>query len=90
MEGVLSDSLTVCKRFEGRPIQAPPQPPLPEFRVRESPPFTYTAVDFAGPLYLQSKEVNDSTKVWICLLTCCVSRAVHLELVLDMATATFI
>ena len=31
-----------------------------------------------------------SKKVWICLFTCCVSRAVHLELVLDMTTATFI
>ena len=28
--------------------------------------------------------------MWICLFTCCVSRAVHLELVLDMTTATFI
>ena len=50
----------------------------------------YTAVDFAGPLYLRGKEVNDSTEVWICLFTCCVSRTVHLELVLDMAAATFI
>ena len=36
-------SCTVCKRFEGRLFQASLQPPLPEF--------TYTAVDFAGPLY---------------------------------------
>ena len=77
----------VCRRFEGRPICAPPQPPLPEFRVREAPPFMYTAVDF---LYIRGKEVNDSTKVWICLFTCWLSRVVHLELVLDMATATFI
>ena len=57
--------------------------------MKEAPPFTYTAVDFAGPLYLHGKEANAS-KVWICLFTCCVSRAVHLELVLDMTSATFI
>ena len=58
--------------------------------MKEAPPFTYTAVDFAGPLYLRGKEANASKKVWICLFTCCVSRAVHLELVLDMTTATFL
>ena len=80
----------VCRRYEGRPISAPPQPLLPEFRVKEAPPFTYTAVNFTGPLYLRGKEANASKKVWICLFTCCVSRAVHLELVLDMTTATFL
>ena len=58
--------------------------------MKEAPPFMYTAVDFTGPLFLRGKEANDSTKVWICLFTCCVSRAIHLELVLDMSTATFI
>ena len=29
-------------------------------------------------------------KVWICLYTCCVIRAVHLELVTDMTTEAFI
>ena len=37
---------TTCKRFEGAPINGPP-PPLPDFRVREDPAFTYTGVDFA-------------------------------------------
>ena len=58
--------------------------------MKEAPPFTYTAIDFVGPLYLRVKEANTSKKVRICLFTCCVSRAVHLELVLNMTTATFI
>ena len=78
----------VCKRFEGKPIQGPQQPPLPEFRVVQSPPFTYTAVDYAGPLYVRSKEA--SQKVWICLFTCCASRAIHLEIVFDMTTTAFL
>ena len=76
MEGVLSDLLSIAVSFADD--------------LKEAPPFTYTAIDFAGPLYLRGKEANTSKKVWICLFTCCVSRAVHIELVLDMTTVTFI
>ena len=80
----------VCRRFEGRPFKAPPAPPLPSFRVNEAPPFVYTAVDFAGPMYLKDKGEVSGGKVWIALFTCCVVRAVHLELVTDMTAATFV
>ena len=62
-------------------------PALPTFRVQEQAPFTFTGVDYAGPLYTRS---NGANKVWICLFTCCVTRAIHLELVTDMSTETFI
>ena len=74
-----------CKRFNARPFKGKSTPPLPEFRVRESPPFHSTGVDYAGPLYLRNGE-----KVWICLFTCCVAWAVHLELASDMTAAAFI
>ena len=74
----------VCRRYEGRSIKPPPAPPLPFFRVNEAPPFSYTAVDYAGPMYVGKQ------KVWICLFTCCVTRAIHLEIVCDMSTPTFI
>ena len=77
----------VCKRFEGRPIRAPRQPPLPDFRVRGAPAFMFAAVDFAGPLWVRDKEM--SRKIWICLFTCCVCRAIHL-VVFDMTTTAFL
>ena len=80
----------VCRRFEGLPYSAPPAPPLPSFRVREAPPFEYTAVDFAGPMYCRTADVTKTKKIWICLYTCCVTRAVHLDIVPDMSAATFI
>ena len=52
----------ICRRFEGGAHQPPPPPPLPECRVQRSPPFHYTGVDYAGPLY-----VKGGNKVWICL-----------------------
>ena len=80
-------SCTICKRFRaqaGRQITAP----LPKDRITESPPFEVTGVDFAGPLYVKT---DDSVKKsYIALFTCAVTRAVHLELVSDLSTETFL
>ena len=53
---------TVCKRYEGAPSNGPP-PPLPEFRVKDDPAFSYTGVDFAGPLLVRDGTPNASCKV---------------------------
>ena len=80
-----------CRKLEGPSYKAVPPPPLPEFRVTESPPFAYSGVDFAGPLYIKQGDLSDSSsKVWIALFTCCVTRAVHLELVPDLTAQTFL
>ena len=80
----------VCKRFEGKPCLGPPPPPLPKFRVAEDPPFMYTGVDFAGPLFIRTGNLAADSKVWICLYTCCVVRAIHLDIVPDLTTSAFI
>ena len=80
----------VCRKLEGQHYRAAPPPPLPEFHVKEAPPFAYCGVDFAGPLYIKVEDRSESSKVWIALYTCCVTRAVHLELVPDMTTQTFL
>ena len=79
-----------CKKHEGSPFSGPPPPPLPEFRIKEDPAFTYTGVDFAGPLFFRDASSGSSRKVWICLFTCLVTRAVYLDIVSDLSTATFI
>ena len=78
-----------CRKVEGLQFKAVPTPPLPEFRVKEAPPFSHCGVDYAGPLYVSTAEVSDN-KVWICLFSCCVTRAIHLELVPDMSTQSFL
>ena len=77
----------ICWRFNGTPFAPPLPPPLPSFRVSETPPFTYTGVDFAGLLYIRGFE---RSKVWICLFTCCVVRAIHLEIVSELTAQAFI
>ena len=81
---------TTCKKHEGAPVVGPPPPPLPEFRVKEDPAFTYTGVDFAGPLSVRKGSSGGSRKVWICLFTCLVTRAIHLDIVPDLSATTFI
>ena len=80
----------ICRRIESPPCLMPPPSPLPEFRVRLSPAFTYTGADFAELLYVKSHEMMSGGKVWICLYTCCVTRAVHLELVPNLTAETFL
>ena len=75
----------VCKRFEG----AQP-PPLPPCRVNEAPAFSYTGVDYEGPIIIHLFLSNNSAKVWSVLFTCYVTRAVHLDTVLDQSTPTSI
>ena len=79
-----------CRRFEGRQHYPPPPPPLPAFRVREAPAFTYTGVDYAGPLFIKSVNSSGESKVWICFYTCCIVRAIHLEVVPDLTAQSFI
>ena len=81
----------VCKKTEGSPYCVEPPPPLPDFRVSDSPPFTHTGLDFAGPLYVQdSKNLVVTSKVYICLFTCASTRAIHLELTRSLSADSFL
>lgn len=76
-----------CQRFSATPASAPTGP-LPCTRTTQAEPFEVVGVDFAGPLYIQAKEVTH--KSYITLFTCAVTRAVHLELVPDISTRSFL
>jgi len=86
---ILNGCLT-CKRYEGGPFPMPAMPPLPTSRVTRSTPFSHTGVDYFGPLYASEAGSSTSSKVWVCLFTCLVTRAVHLEVVLDMSAEQFL
>ena len=81
-------SCTICKRHGGRPYPLPDSPLLPEMRMRDVAPFTVTGIDFTGALYVQLNGVE--SKVYICLFTCATTRGVHLEIVTDFTTDTFL
>ena len=78
---------TTCRKHNGKPYTPPDSAPLPKGRTQDVHPFTVTGVDFTGALYVRSG--NEETKVYLCLFTCATSRAVHLEVVTDLSTTTF-
>ena len=82
--------LFLCRKYEGKPYEAPPPPPLPEFTVSTAPAFMFTGLDYVGPLHVKGSKKKTEKKVWICLYTCCVTRAVHLEMVPDLTPEAFL
>ncbi|XP_057369923.1 uncharacterized protein LOC130691034 [Daphnia carinata] len=78
-----------CQRLDARAFNEIPGP-LPLDRLQMSNPFEVTGVDFAGPFPLTGPAVNHEEKGYICLFTCAVTRAVHLELTTGQDTTTFI
>ena len=83
----------LCRCVEGGPFKLLALPALPSQRVVRDHPFLTTGVDYFGPLFI--KHVNPAApdqatmKVWICLFTCAVTRAIHLEVVLDNSSDLF-
>jgi len=72
-----------CRMAEGLP-GGEMEAPLPTDRVTPLRPFAVTGIDYAGPLFV--KVGNTLKKSYIALFTCATTRAVHLELCLDMST----
>ena len=64
-----------------------PAAPLPRDRVTRAPPFAVTGVDFAGPVFAVDCPRQ---KLYVCLFTCAVTRAVHLEMTGSLSQAEFL
>ncbi|XP_076684107.1 uncharacterized protein LOC143377074 [Andrena cerasifolii] len=65
---------------------------LPAARVSPSRPFANTGIDYAGPLMARPAKGRGykAHKAYVALFVCLSTRAVHLELVSDYTTATFL
>ena len=66
----------------------PKMPPLPEERVCRQAPFKSIGIDFLGPT--ETRLAGEKVKAWILLMTCLVTRAVHLEAMLDTTAESFL
>ena len=65
---------------------------LPANCVTPARPFTYSGLDYAGPIQIRTTKGrgHHSYKGYIALLVCFTAHAVHLEAVSDLTTATFL
>ena len=66
--------------------------PLPASRLDGTVPFQTVGIDYLGPLIHIGfdKETRVERKVWVCLFTCFVTRAIHLEPILNLGTEEFL
>ena len=86
-------SCVTCKKVVGKSFPLPIQPQLPEFRVQSTLPFLNIGIDYAGPVDVKANLTNrksSTIKAYICLFTCATCRGIHLEMVLDLTTNSFI
>ncbi|XP_033213951.1 uncharacterized protein LOC117171014 [Belonocnema kinseyi] len=65
---------------------------LPHFRVTPNRPFTHTGADYTGPFHVRFTHGRDnkSYKTYVAHFVSCCARAVHLELVSNCTSATFL
>lgn len=65
---------------------------LPAARVIPSRPFQNCGVDYAGPFNMKAGNLKSRKilKSYLCIFVCFVTKAVHLELVSDLTTNSFL
>ncbi|CAI2351284.1 unnamed protein product [Caenorhabditis sp. 36 PRJEB53466] len=62
---------------------------LPSCRTTPVAPFAHVGLDYFGPITYRTLR-NKGEKAWVMLITCLLTRAVHLELVLDNSTISYL
>ena len=78
-----------CRRQRAKTIAKPPLPPLPAERVQWQRLFATVGVDHIGHFYARDAQ-GQRIKLYICLFVCATTRAVHLEVVDNLTTKSFI
>ncbi|XP_055308905.1 uncharacterized protein LOC129572830, partial [Sitodiplosis mosellana] len=64
---------------------------IPAYRLEETVPFTFTGVDYAGYFDIKSSQRKNApyVKGYVAVFVCLTTRAIHLEIVSDLSTETF-
>ena len=66
--------------------------PLPKARVTPARPFHITGLDYAGPFAIRTSKGRGqrSSKGYVAIFTCFATKAVHIEVVSDYSSRTFL
>ena len=81
-----------CRKLRGRG-ERQKMADLPPDRLEPAPPFTYVGLDTFGPWSVVTRRTRGgaaNSKRWAILFTCLATRAIHLEVVEDMGTSSFV
>lgn len=79
-----------CKSFPKSTTQQ--MADLPKERVTAAKPFSKTGVDYAGPFQIRRSKGRgiSSTKGYVAIFVCLATKAIHLEVVGDLTTESFL
>ena len=81
-----------CRKLRGK-FCAPKMADLPPDRLTPGPPFTFVGLDTFGPWNVVARKTRGghaASKRWAIIFTCLTSRAIHLEVVDELSTPSFI
>ena len=79
----------ICQRVKKGTLSRPLPPPLPAERVQWVQPFANVGLDHTGSFTIRDSQ-GRKIKAYICLFVCTTTRAVHLEVVDNLTTTSFI
>ncbi|KAK3082869.1 hypothetical protein FSP39_007500 [Pinctada imbricata] len=82
----------MCRRLRGK-LGWQKMSDLPKDRLDPGPPFTNVGIDNFGPWQVVSRRTrggSSNQKRWAILFTCLVTRGVHIELIEELSSASFI
>ena len=65
---------------------------LPEGRVTQSGPFSRCGLDYAGPFQIKASKGRGmrTSKGYLAIFVCLATKAVHMEVVGDLTTESFL
>lgn len=81
-----------CKKLRGK-VGQQKMSELPSDHLTVSPPFTYVGVDTFGPWSIVSRRTRGgsaTSKRWAIMFSCLVTRGIHIEVVEDLSSSSFI
>lgn len=81
-----------CRKLRGS-VAFQKMSELPADRLQPGPPFTSVGVDCFGPWQVTTRRTRGgqaNSKRWAVLFTCLATRAVHIELLEEMSSSSFI
>lgn len=81
-----------CRRLRGK-YQCQLMSDLPADRLQPSPPFTFIGLDTFGPWSIVTRKTRggaSNSKRWAVLFTCLYTRAIHIEVIEELSSSSFI
>ena len=82
----------ICRRLRGPPLEQI-MSDLPNERLQQSPPFQNVGIDVFGHFFIKegvdTRRNASKRKIWVLIIVCMPSRAVHLEALPAMTSSVF-